>query len=138
MVIAIVKNFGRSRVIDRTALKVNQAGIVLTVLLAFLLSALWPRLWWALPVLALVMLVGAVEPRAALFRQVYLAVLRPAGLLRPRPVEESPRPHNFAQILGGVVLLLASLAFALAIPIVGWALAWIVLLLAFVNLAFGF
>jgi hypothetical protein len=138
MVIAIVKNVGRPPVIDRTALKVNQAGIVLTVLLAFLFSALWPVLWWALPVLALVMLVGAIEPRAALFRQVYLAVLRPAGLLRPRPVEESPRPHNFAQILGGVFLLLASLAFLLAVPIVGWALAWIVLLLAFVNLAFGF
>jgi Domain of unknown function (DUF4395) len=138
MVIAIVKNVRRPPVIDRTALKVNQAAIVLTVLLAFLLSALWPRLWWALPVLALVMLAGAIEPRAALFRQVYLAVLRPAGLLRPRPVEESPRPHNFAQILGGVFLLLASLAFLLAVPIVGWALAWIVLLLAFVNLAFGF
>jgi hypothetical protein len=125
-------------VIDRTALKVNQAGIVLTVLLAFLLSAIWPALVWALPVLALVMLVGALEPRAALFRQAYLTILRPAGLLRPRPVEESPRPHNFAQILGGVFLLLASLAFGLSVPLLGWALAWIVLLLAFVNLAFGF
>ncbi len=124
--------------IDRTALKVNQAGIVLTVLLAFLLSAIWPALWWALPVLALVMLVGAVEPRAALFRQAYLTILRPAGLLRPRPVEESPKPHNFAQILGGVFLALASLAFLLSVPLVGWALAWIVLLLAFVNLAFSF
>jgi hypothetical protein len=125
-------------VIDRTALKVNQAGIVLTVLLAFLLSAIWPALVWALPVLALVMLVGALEPRAALFRQAYLTILRPAGLLRPRPVEESPRPHNFAQILGGIFLVLASLAFVLSVPLLGWALAWIVLLLAFVNLAFGF
>ena len=124
--------------IDRTALKVNQAGIVLTVLLAFLLSAIWPVLVWALPVLALVMLVGAIEPRAALFRQAYLTILRPAGLLRPRPVEESPRPHTFAQILGGVFLALASLAFGLSAPVLGWALAWIVLVLAFVNLAFGF
>jgi hypothetical protein len=138
MVIAIVKNVRRLPVIDRTALKVNQAGIVLTVLLAFLLSAIWPALVWALPVLALVMLVGAIQPRAALFRQAYLSVLRPAGLLRPRPVEESPRPHNFAQILGGVFLLLASLAFLLSVPLLGWVLAWIVLLLAFVNLAFGF
>jgi hypothetical protein len=138
MVIAIVKNVRRLPVIDRTALKVNQAGIVLTVLLAFLLSAIWPALVWALPVLALVMLVGAIQPRAALFRQAYLTVLRPAGLLRPRPVEESPRPHNFAQILGGVFLLLASLAFLLSVPLLGWVLAWIVLLLAFVNLAFGF
>ncbi len=124
--------------IDRTALKVNQAGIVLTLLLAFLLSAIWPALVWAVPVLAAVMLVGSIEPRAALFRQVYAVALRPTGLLRPRPVEESPRPHTFAQILGGVFLLLASLAFLLAAPVVGWALAWIVLLLAFVNLAFGF
>lgn len=124
--------------IDRTALKVNQAGIVLTVLLAFLLSTIWPVLVWALPVLALVMLVGAIEPRAALFRQAYLTILRPAGLLRPRPVEESPRPHTFAQILGGVFLALASLAFGLSAPVLGWALAWIVLVLAFVNLAFGF
>lgn len=124
--------------IDRTALKVNQAGIVLTLLLAFLLSAVWPALVWAVPVLAAVMLVGSVEPRAALFRQVYTLALRPAGLLRPRPVEESPRPHTFAQMLGGVFLLLASLAFLLAAPVLGWALAWIVLLLAFVNLAFGF
>jgi hypothetical protein len=138
MVIVIVKNVRRLPVIDRTALKVNQAGIVLTVLLAFLLSAIWPALVWALPVLALVMLVGAIQPRAALFRQAYLTVLRPAGLLRPRPVEESPRPHNFAQILGGVFLLLASLAFLLSVPLLGWVLAWIVLLLAFVNLAFGF
>jgi Domain of unknown function (DUF4395) len=124
--------------IDRTALKVNQAGIVLTLLLTFLLSAIWPALVWAVPVLAAVMLVGSIEPRAALFRQVYTVALRPAGLLRPRPVEESPRPHTFAQILGGVFLVLASLAFLLAAPLLGWALAWIVLLLAFVNLAFGF
>ncbi len=124
--------------IDRTALRVNQAGIVLTLLLAFLLSAIWPALVWAVPVLAAVMLVGALEPRAALFRQVYLTILRPARLLRPRPVEENPRPHTFAQILGGVFLVLASVAFLLAAPVLGWALAWIVLLLAFVNLVFGF
>jgi Domain of unknown function (DUF4395) len=125
-------------VIDRTALKVNQAGIVLTLLVAFLLSAIWPGLTLAVPLLAAVMLIGALEPRAALFRQLYLVVLRPAGLLHGWPVEESPRPHNFAQILGGVFLVLASLAFLLAVPVLGWALAWIVLVLAFVNLAFGF
>lgn len=124
--------------IDRTALKVNQAGIVLTLLLAFLLSAIWPALVWAVPLLAVVMLVGALEPRAALFRQVYVVGLRPAGLLQARPVAESPKPHAFAQILGGVFLLLASLAFLLGSSLVGWALAWIVLLLAFANLAFGF
>jgi len=125
-------------VVDRTALKVNQAGIVLTLLAAFLLAAIWPALALAVPLLAVVMLVGTVEPRAALFRQIYLRVLRPAGWLRARPAEESPKPHAFAQALGGVFLVLASLSFLLAVPVLAWALAWIVLLLAFVNLAFGF
>lgn len=124
--------------IDRTALKVNQAGIVLTLLLAFLLSAIWPGLVWAVPVLAAVMVIGSIEPRAALFRQVYAVALRPAGLLRARPVAGSPRPHTFAQVLGGIFLALATVAFVLGAGVVGWALAWIVLLLAFVNLAFGF
>jgi len=138
MAIALVKNLRRRAVVDRTALKVNQAGIVVTLLAAFLLAAVWRPVALAVPVLAAVMLVGALEPRAALFRQVYLRVLRPAGWLRARPSEESPRPHAFAQALGGVFLVLASVAFLLALPVIGWGLAWIVLLLAFVNLTFGF
>ncbi len=124
--------------LDRTALKVNQAGIVLTLLLAFLLGALWGGAAVLVPVLAAVMLLGVVEPRAALFRQIYSRALLPRGFLSARPVAESPRPHNFAQALGGVVLVLATLAFLVQASVVGWALALIVLLLAFINLAFGF
>ncbi len=124
--------------VDRTALKVNQAGIVLTLLLAFLLSALWSPVTLLVPLLAAVLLLGTVEPRAALFKLFYSHVIRPTGILAARPVDESPRPHNFAALLGGLVLVLASLAFLLSAPLVGWVLAWIVLLLAFANLAFGF
>lgn len=124
--------------IDRTAGKVNQAGIVLTILVSFLLSALWPPATLLIPILALVLLLGTFEPRAAPFKQLYARVLQPAGILRARPVAESPRPHNFAQLLGGIVLVLSSLAFLASAPLIGWVLAWIVLLLAFANLAFGF
>lgn len=124
--------------IDRTAGKVNQAGIVLTILVSFLLSALWPPATLLIPILALVLLLGTFEPRAALFKQLYARVLQPAGILRASPVAESPRPHNFAQLLGGIVLVLSSLAFLASTALIGWVLAWIVLLLAFANFAFGF
>ncbi len=123
---------------DRSALKVNQAGIVITLLAAFLLSAFSRGAALLVPLLALVLLLGTLEPRAALFKQLYARVLRPLGIVSPRPVVESPRPHNFAQGLGGVVLAVASLAFWAGAIAVGWILVWIVLLLAFANLAFGF
>ncbi|HYM50024.1 MAG TPA: DUF4395 domain-containing protein [Candidatus Limnocylindrales bacterium] len=124
--------------VDQTALKVNQAGIIATLLLAFLLSPLVPALVGLVPALALVMLVGGVEPRLALFPQLYRRVLRPAGYLKPRVVRDSPRPHAFAQMVGGSVLVLASIAFAAQAPLIGWALAWVVIVLAFVNFAFNF
>jgi len=125
-------------VVDRTALKVNQAGIVATLLVAFLLSALTPVAIWLVPLLAVVMLLGSWQPRLGLFRQIYFAVLKPAGMLRPAPRRESPKPHAFAQLLGGVMLVLASLVFAASVTLIGWVLAWIVIVLAFANLAFDF
>ena len=123
---------------DRTALKVNQAGIIATLLLAFLLSALTPVAIWLVPLLALVMLLGTWQPRLGLFRQFYFGVLKPAGVVRPSPRRESPKPHAFAQLMGGVMLVLASLVFALSVNPLGWALVGIVVILAFVNLAFDF
>ena len=82
---------------DGTALKVNQAGIVATLLLAFLLSAITPGAYWLVAALAVVMLLGAWQPRLGLFRQLYFRLLKPAKLLTPAPRRESPKPHAFAQ-----------------------------------------
>jgi hypothetical protein len=128
----------RALTVDQTALKVNQVGIITTLLVGFLISAVLPGVVLLVPVLALVMLVGSVEPRFALFRQLYLRVLKPNGVLRPRVVADNPKPHAFAQLVGGSVLVLASIAFAVQAPIVGWVLAWVVIVLAFVNFAFNF
>ncbi len=131
---AIIQQAG----VDRTALKVNQAGIIGTLLLSFLVSAVWRPAVWLVPALAGVMLLGTFVPQAAVFILFYARVLRPNGILKPRPVGESPRPHNFAQLLGGIFLALASITFLLAATTLGWGLVWIVILLAAVNLFFGF
>jgi len=126
-----------TQVVDHAALKVNQTGIVATVLVAFLGSLVFRPLLVLIPLLAIVLLLGTFAPQLALFKQLYFRVLKPAGIVKPRPVQDRPEPHNFAQGLGGVFLAVASV-FLLPVPVIGLALALIVAVLAFVNLAFGY
>ena len=126
-----------NQIVDHSALKVNQTGIVATVLVAFALSAVFTPALVLIPVLAIVLLLGTFAPRLALFKQVYFKVLKPRGIVKPRPVQDRPEPHNFAQGLGGVFLAVASILL-IPLPIAGLALALLVAVLAFVNLAFGY
>jgi hypothetical protein len=119
--------------VDQTALKFNQASIIFLLIVAFVLN--WP---WLVALVALVMLVGTVLPEAGLFKLFYARFLKPAGVLKANVVADEPQPHLFAQGVGGIFLALSTLAFVLGQPVVGWALAGIVVVLAAVNLFFGF
>ena len=124
-------------IVDHSALRVNQAGIIATVLVAFVGSIFWTPFELLIPALAVVLLLGTWRPQLALFKAVYFSVLKPRGIVRPRPVEDSPAPHNFAQGLGGVFVVVASILLPI-VPAAGFALALLVAVLAFVNLAFGY
>jgi apolipoprotein N-acyltransferase len=130
-------------VVDHSALKVNQTGIVATVLVAFVGSIFFKPLVLLIPLLAVVLLLGTFAPQLALFKQIYFKVLRPRGIVKPRPVQDRPEPHNVAQGLGGVFLAVSSLFLWVGVgnsaaEIIGLALALLVAALAFVNLAFGY
>jgi hypothetical protein len=121
-------------VVDTTALRFNQASIIVLVALAFLLN----QPWLALAV-GVVLAVGTAVPALALFQRLYRQVLRPVGLLRARVHPDDPAPHRFAQGVGATFLLAAGvclLVFHLAL--LGWALSLIVVALAGINLFFGF
>src|SRR5450759_2371905 len=124
-------------VVDHSALKVNQTAIVATVLVAFIGSAFFRPLLVLIPLLSVVLLLGTFAPQLALFKQIYFKVLKPRGIVKPRPVQDRPEPHNFAQGMG-VVFLAVSSVFLLPLPVVVLALALLVAVLAFVNLAFGY
>ena len=130
--------------VDHSALKVNQTGIVATVLVAFVLSFVFPPAWLLIPLLAFTMLLGTFAPKLALFKNIYFAFLKPAGIVKPRLVQDRPEPHNFAQGMGGVVLAIATVFLYFTTPTyglvaaIGPALSLIVAVLAFVNLAFGY
>ena len=122
-----------ARMVDRSALRVNQAFIIVLLIIAFLLDN-----WLVVALVGSIMLLGTAVPRLSLFKQIYSRVLKPSGLVNSDVIPDNPEPHRFAQGFGGVVLVLAVLSLLLGQAVVGWALVWLVVILAGLNLFLGF
>ncbi|MCU0508458.1 MAG: DUF4395 family protein, partial [Anaerolineae bacterium] len=73
------------RQVDHSAIRVTQAFTIGLLLLAFILNA-----WWLAALVALVNFLAALNPDLGLFRQVYLRGLKPAGIVKPRVIEDNP------------------------------------------------
>jgi hypothetical protein len=122
-----------ARRVDQTALRVNQSFIIGLLVLAFVVDS-----WLLVALVGAVMLMGTAVPGLALFKQIYLRLLQPAGWLKANIIEDNPEPHQFAQGFGGTVVAVAVLALWSGQAAVGWALVWLVVLLAALNLLAGF
>ena len=122
---------------DRSVLKVNQVFLMLGLVGGYFAGLAVHGFMYVLPVLAVMMLAGTASPRTNLARFLYLRILKPAALVRPRVVVEDPAPHRFAQLVGGVFLVAASLVLLTGQLGVAWVLGWIVAALAFLNFAFN-
>lgn len=120
--------------VDTHLIRFSQLWVVVLTAAAFLFQV---------PVLAAIaavaLAISAVAPAISPFRLLYLHAAVPLHLLRPRIVEDDPAPHRFAQAVGAVFLIAASLVLFL-IPgyAVGWALDLVVFVLAGINLTVGF
>lgn len=123
----------KTRRVDQSALKVNQAFIIGLLIVAFIAD-----LWWLVAFVGVVMLVGTIRPNFALFKQIYQHLLKPRGWVKSDVIEDNPEPHRFAQGFGGVVVAFATLALSAGLPLVGWLLVWLVVGLAALNLFLGF
>ncbi len=120
------------RQVDHSAIRVNQSCTIGLLVLAFVLD---------LPLLAgitgLIMLVSAIFPPAGLFTRLYRHVLRPAGLVAPRVEVDNPEPHRFAQLVGSIMVLGGTAALMAGLPVLGWILIAVVIVLANLNLWAG-
>jgi hypothetical protein len=125
---------------DRSVLKVGQVFIIGLNVIAFALGFVLQLqyAWLLVPLVGVVMAAGVASPTLNLFRQLYLRVLKPAGIVKPNVAQEDATPHRFANGVGATFLGFSSLAFLLGAAGLGWVLAWIVILLAFINFAFDF
>ena len=122
-----------SRPLDRSELRFNQMAIITLLVVGFLLDSVW-----LVALVGLVMAVGTLWSRLGLFKRFYHTVVKPAGWLKPDLVTDTPDAHLFAQGVGALFLVAATLALLAGQTLLGWTLTWIVVVLAAVNLFFGF
>jgi len=118
--------------VDHSSLRVNQALIILGLLAGFVFDVPW-----IVAAVALIMLLGTAIARPGFFF-IYSGLLRPTGIVRPDVLADNPEPHRFAQGFGGVVAGLSAVLLLLGFPLAGWALTWLVIALAALNLFVGF
>ncbi len=120
--------------VDHSAIRVNQSFVVGLPVLAFVLDQPW-----LLGLTALVLLAGSfVFKKPGFAMLIYSPLLKPSGLVKPDVIQDNREPHLFAQGMGGVFLSLAA-GFIYAGPsAAGWALGWLVVALAALNLFAGF
>ncbi|MCK9519984.1 MAG: DUF4395 domain-containing protein [Dehalococcoidia bacterium] len=123
-------------IVDRNALRFNQAAIIAMTVVAFVLGG--SAATWLVGITAAVMLLGTAYAPASGFKLLYRHLFVRFGLLKPRPEPDDPAPHQFAQGLGGTFLALAFAALLAGWTGVAWTLTWVVILLAGVNLVLGF
>lgn len=120
------------RPVDHAAIRVNQALIIALLLISFVFD---------LPLFAaavgVVMLLGTIAGKPGFF-PVYRWILRPLGWVRPDVIQDNPEPHRFAQGFGSVVVLVGFAFLLGGAVIAGWALVWLVIILASLNLFVGF
>jgi molybdopterin converting factor small subunit len=119
------------RAVDHSALRTNQAVIIGLLLAAYVANAAW-----LVALVGLIMLIGTALGRPG-FVSVYRG-LRSARLIRPDVLKDNPEPHRFAQGFGGAVLAAGVAAFLAGMTTFGWALSWLVVALAALNLFAGF
>jgi len=121
--------------VDRNTLRTNQIFIVVLTIFAFVLGD--PGVWIVL-FTGLVMALGTVWEPLALFKQIHRRILKPVGILGSNVHLEDPMPHQFAQAVGAVFLLAATVALLSDAYALGWTINLIVTALAFINLTLQF
>jgi hypothetical protein len=122
--------------VDKNALRFNQATLSLLVVLGFVLGGSVGIVLVAVTGASL--LIGAAFPPAAPIGLLYRGAFVKAGAIKPNRVPDDPAPHRFAQLLGGIFLVAATVVLVAGAAVIGWVLAWIVVALALTNLLLGF
>lgn len=118
--------------VDHAALRTNQAFIIGLSLAAFIANAPWVA-----GLVGLVMMYGTLAKMPA-FGFVYRRWLKPRSWLKPEVLADNSEPHRFAQGFGAVVELAGFGLLLAGASALGWALVWLVIFLAALNLFVGF
>ncbi|NIS83135.1 MAG: DUF4395 family protein [Anaerolineales bacterium] len=117
--------------VDHSALKINQATLIVLLLTAFISNTMWLVI-----AIAVAMLIGTLLARPS-FLPIYRG-LRALRIVEPDVLLDNPEPHRFSQGFGGLVLIFANFAWILGLQLAAWSFVWLVIALAALNLFGGF
>lgn len=118
--------------VDHAALRTNQAFIIALSIAAFVTEHIWLA-----AAVGLAMLLGTLGSMPA-FGFIYQRLLKPRRWVQPDVIPDNPEPHRFAQGFGAVVMIGGAVALFAEAAALGWALVWVVIALAALNLFGGF
>lgn len=121
------------RKVDEHGLKTGQALTIILLIVAFIFNS--PLL---VAIVALSQLAGALALPFAPYKLFYQNIILPSGLVKPKIQNDNPEPHRFALLVGSIFNGAATLALLANLPVVGWALVAIVVVLANLNFWLNF
>ncbi len=121
------------RQVDQNGLKSGQGITIIALLLAFVFNS-----WVLVAFVAVAQLLGALGVSFAPYRLIYLYLIKPSGLVKPKVVTDNPEPHRFAMLVGAIFNGAATIALLLGAPAIGWLLVWVVIALANLNFWLNF
>ena len=121
------------RKVDQAGLKTGQAATIILLILAFVLDS-----WVLVAFVALAQLLGGLDAPLAPYRLLYQRLVRPSGLVKPDIQADNPEPHRFAMLVGALFNGAATIALLAGLPVVGWVLVGIVVVLANLNFWLNF
>ena len=122
-----------TRIVDQTGLKTGQALTIILLLIGFITN-FWPLVTFV----AIAQLLGALAVPFTPYRLFYQTVIKPSGLVKPRPELDNPEPHRFAMLVGSLFNGVATLAILAGAAPLGWGLVWVVIALANLNFWISF
>jgi len=121
------------RRVDQSGLKTGQALTIILLIVAFVLNS-----WVLVAFVALAQLLGALAVSFAPYKLFYRSIVKPTGLVKPNVIPDNPEPHRFAMLVGAIFNGAATVALLAGVPIVGWVLVGIVVVLANLNFWLSF
>jgi hypothetical protein len=121
------------RKLDRNAVKFNHSLTIILLLTGFIVDS-----WIPVAIAATAQLLGAAAAPFAPYKLIYEKIVKPNGWIKPRLIPDHPEPHRFAILMGGLFDVAGILALHAGMPVFGWVLVWLVIVLANLNVWISF
>ncbi len=119
--------------VDQTGLKVGIGTTIVLLILAFILDS-----WVLVGLVAIAQFLGALTVPFAPYKLFYQTIIKPSGLVKPRVIQDNPKPHQFAMLVGAIFNTAGMMALITGVDVLGWVLIGIVVVLANLNFWLNF